>query len=265
MTESRTCEELLTEAVGRRIEGWDFGWIQANGRLVEQPLPWNYRTVAQRKADEYPDLLDLGTGGGELLSSLQRIPTRAVATETYLPNARIAARRLSPLGIQVVHTQAAPDNNRQGGSSSVPSLPFRDGSFHLILDRNEAFVASEVARVLAPTGTFLTEQSGGVEFTALQRLFDLPDPDPGPTWDLVAGRDQVEAAGLQVASCQEARVEMIFRDVGALVWYLRMVPWAAPGFSLPLHRRHLEELHRMTVRGGLIRIPRYAFWLEARK
>jgi hypothetical protein len=29
-------------------------------------------------------------------------------------------------------------------------------------------------------------------------------------------------------------------DVGALAWYLRMVPWAVPGFDVTAHRPALE-------------------------
>jgi hypothetical protein len=31
-----------------------------------------------------------------------------------------------------------------------------------------------------------------------------------------------------------------FDDVGALAWYLRMVPWAVPGFDVTTHRQALE-------------------------
>ena len=265
MAQHGSFEELLDEALRHPAQGWDFSWIRERGRLVERPLPWEYATLVRRRANTSPDLLDIGTGGGELLASLRPLPTFVVATESYAPNVGIASRRLASLGVQVIHALGAPDNNRQEGLLSLPSLPFRDESFHLIIDRNEAFAAREIARVLASGGTFITEQSGGAEFPELLRLFDLPDPGPAPPWNMAMARDQVEAAGLTITNCEEARFEMEFRDVGALVWYLRMVPWAAPGFSPQRHRSHLEDLHRWTLRNGPIRVPRYAFWLEARR
>jgi hypothetical protein len=32
-----------------------------------------------------------------------------------------------------------------------------------------------------------------------------------------------------------------FADIGALAWYLRMVPWAVPGFDITTHRGALES------------------------
>lgn len=265
MTDPNALDELLEEARCHPVQGWDFHWIRKDGRFVDHAPPWQYEALVRQRVGGSPDLLDLGTGGGELLASLRPLPAFVVATESYAPNVPVASRRLGPLGVHVVRTLGAPDNNRQERSTPTPSLPFRDGSFHLITDRNEAFVADEVGRVLAPGGTFLTEQSGSAEFPALMQLFDLPDSDSSPPWTKEMARAQLEEAGLRVTSGGQARLEMEFRDVGALVWYLRMVPWAAPGFSPLLHRSRLEDLHRRTLRSGPIRVPRSAFWLEAKK
>ena len=47
-------------------------------------------------------LLDIGTGGGEFLSSLQALPQIVYATEVYKPNMPIARKRLSSLGVEVI-------------------------------------------------------------------------------------------------------------------------------------------------------------------
>ena len=148
----------------------------------------------------------------------------------------------------------------------VPGLPFRDGSFHLVINRNEAFIAGELARVLMRGGTFLTEQSGTAEIPVILKLLGLPIPPPeGEPWDLALARDQVARAGLTVTRSGAANFEMVFHDVGALVWYLRMAPWTSPGFSLERQRRRLDELHSRVEQDGPLRIPRHAFWLEAVK
>jgi SAM-dependent methyltransferase len=218
------------------------------------------------RAQRSPDLLDLGTGGGELLASISPHPLLTVATEAYPPNVRVAARRLVPMGIHVVQISGAPDNNVLHDIGSKGSLPFRDGAFHLVVDRNEAYLAREVARVLAPGGVFLTEQSGSAEIPELYRLLGMDPPsDPSSPWDLGLAAAQVAAAGLSPLGGGEATFAMHFQDVGALAWYLTAVPWVLPGFSIERYRPRLEQLHSKIADGGPIRIPRYAFWLEAGK
>lgn len=259
-------ENLLAEAVAHPLKGWDFGWIREQGRFQETALPWDYAALVARQEQRSPDLLDIGTGGGERLASFVPHPPRTIATESYAPNVRRAARRLSPLGIQVVQTSGARDNARQRDSDSAGRLPFRDGAFHLVIDRNEAFVAREVARVLAHGGTFLTEQTGSSEIPELHRLLGEPlPPVPYPEWELALARTQVTRAGLDVRESEEARFEMTFQDVGVLVWYLLAVPWVVPGFSVERHRDRLIELHAQMRRDGPLRIARYGFWLEATK
>lgn len=266
MSEPRSFDTLLAEALARPTQGWDFGWLRERGRFEEGAVPWDYDWLVRERERGSPDLLDLGTGGGERLATFRPHPSRTVATEAYAPNVQVAGRRLLPLGIQVIHVAGAPDNALQRPERGVPSLPFRDGSFHLVIDRNESFVAREVSRILAPGGTFLTEQTGTSEISEISKLFDLPVPSPAvPTWDLRTARDQVVRAGLRVTKSAEAEFEMAFHDIGALVWYLRMVPWAVPRFSTELQRPRLEDLHSRMSREGPLRIPRYGFWLEARK
>jgi hypothetical protein len=60
------------------------------------------------------------------------------------------------MGIAVVQDEGAPDNSDQNGDRA--RLLFRDGAFDLVANRHEAFVATEVARVLSPGGTFVTQQ-----------------------------------------------------------------------------------------------------------
>jgi hypothetical protein len=49
---------------------------------------------------------------------------------------------------------------------------------------------------------------------------------------------QTEAA---VEDAQSAREVVRFADVGALAWYLRMIPWAVPGFDITAHRPALAS------------------------
>src|SRR5207247_8790407 len=101
-------DALLDAAERQPCVGWDFTWLR--GRLGSQPLPWDYTASVVEHARSSPDLLDLGTGGGEWLAELSYRPPRTVATEAWGPNVAIASARLRPLGVDVVQVAPARDN-----------------------------------------------------------------------------------------------------------------------------------------------------------
>lgn len=64
-----------------------------------------------------------------------------------------------------------------------------------------------------------------------------PPPRSASDLDLFVG--QVRNAGLRVEDAGSGVEVMRFSDVGALAWYLQMVPWAIPGFDVS---RYWEQL-----------------------
>jgi SAM-dependent methyltransferase len=257
------CDTLLAEAEAHPVAGWDFSWL--GNRLEVVPLPWDYDAIVAGRARASPDLLDLGTGGGEWLARLPHRPGRTVATESWEPNVAVAARRLEPLGVRVVAVEAARDNAEQDEREAAGSLPLTPSSFHLVSCRHEAYVAAEVARVLVPGGYFVTQQVGG-RYDDFYRLLGLTPPAPPVRrWSLALAVEQLAASGLRVTQSAEAEQVSWFADVGALAWYLFAVPWAVPGFSPQQHRDALERLHARVEADGPVPVAQPAFWLEARK
>lgn len=256
-------ERLIAEAEAQPVRGWDFSWL--GSRMVTSPLPWDYDSLVLRRARASPDLLDLGTGGGEWLAALPFRPRQTVATEAWEPNLEVARARLRPLGVTVVRVEGAPDNVEQEQDEKPGRLPFPAESFHLVACRHEAFVAEKIARILLPGGRFMTEQVGG-SYDDFYRLLCLsPPPRPTREWNLALATAQVAAAGLHVLASGEGEQGMSFADVGAIVWYLKAVPWAVPGFSAREHLKALGALHARLERDGpaAVRLP--AFYLETTK
>jgi SAM-dependent methyltransferase len=233
---SEAVARLLDEAASAPVSGWDFAWTA--GRIAWGTVPWNFAELAAEGLRAAAAALDMGTGGGEFLSGLPDLPARMMATESWPPNVPVAAERLAKRGVPVIHCEGATDNALQSGAG-VGHLPFQDGAFDFVLNRHEAFAAAEVARVLAPGGRFLTQQVGSApdQFHALLGL----DPPARPAFDLDLLVGQVVRAGLAVERAEVAREAVRFADVGALARYLRMVPWAVPGFDVVTHRRALES------------------------
>ncbi len=194
--------------------GWDFTSIDA---VVDGEPPWSYDDLARAALGGASSALDMGTGGGEMLLTLRdALPEDTVATEGWPPNVPVATEALAPSGIPVAVYDAEQD----------PRMPFDDGRFEVVLNRHEAYVATEVLRVLAPGGTFLTQQVDGRDFEESHALFGGTTTYPDIT--MTALRAEAEAAGFLVERAEEWAGTMRFPDVGAFVSYARVVPWQVP-------------------------------------
>ena len=146
MTRSPTADvdRLLAEAAAEPLSGWDF--TRLAGRVVSDPLPWDYVALAAEAAGRAERVLDIDTGGGEVLATLG-VPSGSVALEPYPPNLPVARARLLPYGIEV---RARTDRR----------LPCDSSDFDLVLNRHGALDPAEIARVLRPGGVFWTQQVG---------------------------------------------------------------------------------------------------------
>jgi SAM-dependent methyltransferase len=232
--------------------GWDFPYL--DGRMIEEQAPWSYSSRASELMSRASSVVDLGTGGGERLLKLQKYwPKKVVVTEEYLPNFRLATVRLSPFGVQVVDVRLADDG----------TMPFANGEFDLVLNRHSGFNAKDVARILAPDGTFLTQQVHGLWAYDLLAFFGAK-----PQWpDATLGKyvPQLKAAGLTIADTQEWSGQLLFTDVGAIVYYLKAVPWLVPGFSVETHSKHLLTLQDRLESGESLAFGARKYLLEAHK
>jgi SAM-dependent methyltransferase len=223
-------DELVAEAVAAPFSGWDLSWLRARSSATD--LPWCYREEVARHCGTAGSMLDMGTGGGEWLSRLALRPARTVATESWPPNVGVAASRLAPLGVPVVHCDGAPDNMSEAAAHPAGQglLPFRDGAFQLVINQHEAFRADEVFRVLAAGGTFVTQQVDSPTDEALYRLLGLDPPD-ATSW-LPLATAQLTSADLTVTAAAAAEKVMSLHDVGAAIYYLKVISWAVPGYRL---------------------------------
>lgn len=171
--------------------GWGFSYL--DGRKFEEPLPLQYELRAAKLMRSARSALDLDTGGGERLLDLRpNWPALLCATEGYPPNLRLATERLTPLGARVFAVE----------STETVTLPFGDARFDLVLNRHGGCVnIREIARVLTPGGTFLTQQVHGQTLLDLLTLFGAkpqwPDATPAHYLPLIA------RAGLERVEVQE--------------------------------------------------------------
>jgi SAM-dependent methyltransferase len=252
VTASGSFDALIEEAEHAPIAGWDFSWL--DGRATEERPSWRYAERVAERAATATRMLDLQSGGGELLTGLPKLPPLMVASEGYAPNVLIAARHLRPRGGTVVATHA-----------DRPALPFAAETFDLVTSRHPVQTWwAEIARVLQPGGTYFSQQVGPDSVRELSELFVGPWP-PGSPRDPELARTAAEDAGLEVTDLRLERLRTVFHDVGAVVYFLRLVVWIVPGFTVAAYRARLRELHEQIERDGPFVAHATRFLIEAHK
>lgn len=233
------------------FKGWDFSYLNQSSRMVEFPLTWNYTIEVLKKLTNSQSLLDMGTGGGEFLSTLP-IPKNTCATEAYPPNVEIAKDRLEPLGI---HVYAIDEDE---------CLPFDNEVFDLIINRHEAFSSKELKRILVPSGYFITQQVGGCNDQEFNRLFET-EASIYTSWNLDKAVNQLQDENFTILTKKEDFTKTRFYDIGAIIYYLKAIPWQIPDFSVSKYKNQLIKIHNMIQEIGYLDITCHRFLIIAKK
>ena len=253
MNQTELKQKWLAEEAAAHIHGWDFSHI--HGRYSEEnDLPWDYKSLIQRYLKPEMTILDMDTGGGEFLLSLDHPRARMAATEAFPPNVQLCRETLLPLGVDF----------REAAADGI--LPFADASFDMVINRHGAYHPQEIARVLKPGGLFITQQVGAKNDRELVYLL-LPElrgvPHGGNT--LASATQEFADAGLDRIDGGEYFGPIRFFDMGALVWFARIIVWEFVGFSVERCFDRLLEAQRILDETGCIESTIHRFMLIARK
>lgn len=235
------------------FSGWDFSYITDTGRMVEFPLGWSYTSKIISKLRNVNKLLDMGTGGGEFLSLLSPLPPNTYATEGYEPNLPVAKERLEPLGVTVVKVEK--DN----------ILKFENGFFDLVINRHEEYLVSEVHRVLKQNGFFVTQQVGGKNCVDLNSILGFDNDFGMEFWNLGYAVTQLKEAGMKIIEKYDDFPKIRFFDIGAIIYYLKAVPWQIPDFTIDKYYDSLRKVHNIIQEQGFIDFKEHRFLIVAQK
>ena len=252
MEKQKLVEAWKAEEAVARIHGWDFSHI-ADRHREQGDLPWDYRTVIEAYLTPEMKILDIDTGGGEFLLSLNHPHQNTAATENYPPNVALCKEVLTPLGIDF----------RPGDGKG--KLPFENGSFDMVINRHGDFHAGEIYRVLKPGGLFITQQVGARNDRELVELLCGGTELPFPEQELAIAAGKFEQAGFRILRGEEAFRPIRFFDVGALVWFARIIQWEFPDFSVDTHLENLWKAQRLLEETGSLEGSTHRFLLVAKK
>ena len=245
-------EEWLGEEQIAHIHGWDFSHI--HGRYTEEDdLPWDYGKIVRDRLTDEMELLDYDTGGGEFLLSLGHPHARTSATEGYPPNVELCRKTLVPLGI------------RFRECADAAHVPFEDGSFDMFINRHGDLDAPEANRLLKKGGLFITEQVGADNDCDLTEMVLPGTEKPFPQQYLEIQKKVFEEAGFTLLQAEEAYRPIEFYDIGAFVWFARIIEWEFPGFSVERCFPQLLDMQRKLEEEGKIRGTIHRFLIVAEK
>lgn len=244
--------QWIEEENQAHIKGWDFSHIK--GRYIEEDdLPWDLRTVIKKYLNADMKLLDMETGGGEFLLSLGHPVNKTAAIEGYKPNVAYCKEVLLPLGI---------DFKEANGEDE---LPFNMHSFNIVTNRHGSYNVKELKRVLKKNGFFITQQVGAENDRELVKLLqpEITNP-PYPEQCLEIKKQELIESGFEILESGEVFRPIRFYDVGALVWFAKIIEWEFPHFSVKTHLQNLYNAQNILETDGVIAGRIHRFYIVSR-
>lgn len=233
------------------IHGWDFSHIE--GRYIQQNPPWDYKKIifSYLKTDDM--LLDIDTGGGEFLLSLNHSHCLTSATEGYSPNVELCKKILIPLGINFKE------------SSDYSNIPFENNKFNIVINRHGNYDISEIYRVLKPNGIFITQQVGEDNDREFVKLLMPNEKKKFNGANLYTQKQLFIKNGFSILQSSEAFCPMKFYDIGALIWFAKIIEWEFPNFSVDTCFKQLLKAQALLNKNGFISGTAHRYLIVAKK
>lgn len=252
MNETLLKKEWLEEEKIAHIHGWDFSHIYERYE-EENDLPWDYEKIVRNYLKSDSNLLDYDTGGGEFLLSLNHQVGQTSATEGYSPNVELCRKKLLPLGIDF----------KECSDPSV--IPYDDETFDIIINRHGDFDAREVYRLLKKGGIFISEQVGGDNDRELVEMVLPGTKKPFPQLNISEQSRIFEKEKFHIITAKEAYRPIRFYDVGAFIWFARIIQWEFPDFSVEKCYEKLLDMQKVIEEKGFIEGTIHRFLIVAEK
>jgi len=121
---------------------------------------------------------------------------------------------------------------------------------------------------ILPSGIQSTRVEPVIPSTTLNSQLKLAEALVGPsrspfTRSPARERAGAEAVGLEVVDVREAALRCVFDDIAAVVYFLRLVVWIVPDFSVDRYRPQLRALHERIRAEGPFVATSHRFLIEA--
>ena len=240
-----------TEEDNFELHGWDFTYLDNKWESPE--APWDYVTIIRTYLKDSNRLLDLGTGGGEVLLTIGHPHSNTYVTEGYFPNLELCIKQLSPLGVTV--KQSYEDDK----------IPYEDDFFDFIINRHESFDVAEVDRTLKCGGYYFTQQVINKNHKELAEILNGFSPDDYPNHGLDFYANAFTKIGYKVIIRDEVILPTKFFDVSAVIFYAKAIPWEIFDFSVDTHLDKLFVIQDIIDKDGFFQATSGRFLFGVQK
>ena len=233
------------------FEGWDFSRL--GDRYDEGNPEWDYEGNAKKLIKNSESVLDMCTGGAEVFCRILSFfkPNIVKAIEKYEPNVSVAQKSLDNFGGKVFFV------------SDDDALPFELGEFDLVLNRHGAFSVKELGRIIRSDGVFFTQQVEATNWADLMAEFgDTPNWPENTLSNVV---EKFKKEDFMIERAEEWEGKTFFKDVGALVYVLKAIPWIVNDFSVEKYKEVLLRLHKKIQNEGKLEFSSRRYLILAKK
>ncbi|MBM7564970.1 class I SAM-dependent methyltransferase [Paenibacillus sacheonensis] len=140
-----------------KLNGWNFSQVKA----ASEGAKWDFFDEVAKRCKKTDFLLDIGTGGGEALLAIADAAQLLVGIDQSEGMIHTAAKNLAD----------AKATNVRFVQMEAEHITFPPNFFDVVSCRHSEFCAHEVAKVLAPSGVFLTQQVSEADKYNLTQAF----------------------------------------------------------------------------------------------
>lgn len=242
----------LYERVGSKI-GWDFSKITKGMKVVGKK--WSYLEIVKNYVNNKTILLDIGTGGGELLLKIARYVKKAYGIDYSRSMIKTARKNLLKSKIQNVEFKLA----------DAKQLPFPDNYFDVVICRHSDFSPKEVFRVLKPDGIFITQQVGENDKENIKKIFGRGQAF-GEKVNSLMNRylKELERNGFKILRKDIYNATEYYANIEDLIFLLKNTP-IIPDFDIEKDQKFLEEIEKKYKTASGIKTNSYRFLIICKK
>ncbi|PWV99641.1 methyltransferase family protein [Paenibacillus cellulosilyticus] len=209
------------EQVGR-LNGWNFSHVKCTTTGVQ----WNFYEEVASRCRPSDILLDIGTGGGEALLSIADAALLLIGIDN-------ASGMLETANLNI--TRSGKSNVRILPMDADQLLNFPDSFFNIVSNRHCGFFASEVSRVLAAGGFFLTQQVSEGDKMNLKQAFSRGQAFGIPDGTLLKQyQSELREAGFRSVQSFEYDAAEYYHSAEDLLFLLKHTP-IIPNFGHDVH------------------------------
>ena len=234
------------------FSGWDFSYL--DGRWDDEELPWDYKKVVLKYLKPDLRLLDIGTGGGEFLLSLNHPYFNTSVTEGYEQNYQLCLKKLSPLGVKVFNYK---------GDEKLNEIT--DNCYDIVINRHESYDEKELYRILKPNGIFITQQVGAFNNNDLACFFDENHQNQFPEMTFDDSIKRLVNNNFDIVYSEEYYPLLKFYDLGAIAYFAKIIEWEFINFNVEDNIEKFMILQDELSYKGYIESKEHRFIIVARK